>query len=96
MNLTAVQKMRLGERRALLRERWGIEIQYSNPESACPIDILEKEERIGRIVRSGNLVVLELPEIDEFDGDKACGPDALEIWEYRGFEVGPAADRDAE
>lgn len=96
MNLTTIQEMQPGERRVLLAEEWGIEIHYSHPRSAYPIDILQKEERVGRIVRSGNMVVLELPGIDELDGDKACGPDALEIWEYRGFEIGPAADRDAE
>lgn len=42
------------------------------------------------------MVVLEVLGIDELDGDKAYGSDALEIWEYRGFEIGPAADRDAE
>ena len=94
--LTTIQKMQLGERRVWLRETWGVEIQYSAPPAAYPVDILWKGQRIGGIVRSGNRVILELPGIGDLDGDKAFGPDALEIWEYRGFEIGPAADRGAE
>lgn len=95
-DLTAIEEMRPDERSVWLRETWGLEIQYSNPEAAYPMDILRNGKQIGRIVRSGNLVVLELPGIDDLDSDKACGPDALEIWEYQGFEIGPAADLDAE
>ena len=94
--LTTIQEMQVAERADWLRKTWGIEIRSANPGSGYPMDILRKEEPIGRIVRSGNLVVLELPGIDELNGDKACGPNALELWEYRGFEIGPGADRDAE
>ena len=94
--LTTIQEMQPRERRDWLRETWSVEIQYSDPPAAYPMDILREGQRIGRIVRSDNLVVLELPGIDNLDSDKACGPDALEIWEYQGFEIGPAADLDAE
>ncbi len=35
---------------------------------------------------------MELPGIDDFECDKACGPDALEIWELQGFELEPEAE----
>ena len=44
------------------------------------MDILREAPRIGETVRRGNLIALELPGVDELDGNKACGPDALEIW----------------
>ena len=94
--LTAIEKMQPLERRDWLRGTWGVEIQYSDPQAAYPMDILRNGERIGRIVRSGRLVVLELPGIDDLDRDRACGPDALEIWNYKGFEIGQAADLSAE
>ena len=94
--LTAIEKMQPQERRDWLRETWGVEIQYSNPQAPYPMDILRNGERIGRIVRSGRYVVLELPGIDDLDGEKACGPDALEIWNHEGFEIGQAADLSAE
>lgn len=94
--LTAIEKMQPQERRDWLRETWGVEIQYSHPQAAYPMDILRNGQRIGRIVRSGRLVVLELPGIDDFDREKACGPDALEIWNHEGFEIGQATDLSAE
>ena len=94
--LTAIQDMQPMERRDWLRETWGVEIQYSEPPAAYPMDILREGQPIGRILRSGNLVVLELPGVDDLDANKACGPDALELWEYQGFEIGPAADLAAE
>lgn len=94
--LTAIEKMQPQGRRDWLREAWGVEMQYSNPQAAYPIDIFRNGQRIGRIVRSGRLVVLELPRIDDFDRDTASGPDALEIWHYEGFEIGQAADLAAE
>ena len=60
------------------------------------MDVLREGQRIGGIVRSGNLVVLELPEVDAFDSDKACGPDVLEIWDFRCPQDGLAGDDAAE
>lgn len=91
--LPPIQEMRPRERAVWLRETWDVEIQYS-PAEECgyPMDILRGGRRIGEIVRSGNLVVLELPEVDELDRDKACGPDALEVWDFRHPQDGLAGD----
>ena len=95
--LTSIQETRPRERASWLRETWGVEIQYSpSEEHGDPMDILREGRRIGGIVRSGNLVVLKLPGVDEVDSNKACGPDALEIWDHQGFEIGPEADLSAE
>ena len=74
-----------------------MEIQYS-PAEKCgyPMDILRGGQRIGRIVRSGDLVVLKLPGADEVEREKACGPDALEVWDFRHPQDGLAGDDAAE
>ena len=86
------QRMQPKEREVWLRETWDLEIQYSNPPASYPMDIVKNGKRIGGIVRTGNLVVLKLPGIGDFDRDRACGPDALEIWEHQGLEFEPEAD----
>ena len=95
--LTPIQEMRPRGRADWLRETWGVEIQYS-PSEECgyPMDILREGRRIGGIVHSGNLVVLELPGVDELDSDKACGPDALEMWDFRRPQGGLLGDDAAE
>ena len=60
------------------------------------MDILRKGRRIGGIVRSGNLAVLELPGVDELEREKACGPEALEVWDFRHPQNGLAGDHVAE
>ena len=87
-----LQRMQPKEREMWLRETWGLEIQYSNPPAPYPMDIVKNGKRIGGVVRTGNLVVLELPGIEDLERDRASGPDELEIWEHQGFEFEPEAD----
>ena len=82
----AIQEMQAKERADWLRETWGMAIQdSSSAKRGHPMDILREGSRIGRIVRSenNNWVVLELPWICDLDSDKAFGPDAVEIWDFR-------------
>lgn len=90
--LPELERMKPKQRKVWLRESWGLEIQYSNPPAPYPMDIVKNGKRIGGIVRTGDLVILALPGIGDFEGYRACGPDALEIWEHQGFEFEPEVD----
>ena len=96
-SLPHIQAMRPSDRAVWLRDAWGLRIQYS-PTEKCgyPMDILRGGRRVGGIVRSGSLVVLELPGVDELERENACGPDALEVWDFRHPPDGLAGDDAAE
>lgn len=82
-SLPSIQEMQPGERADWLRNAWGVEVLYSCTEECCyPMDIFERGQRIGRIVRSGNLVVFNLPDVDCLESDRACRLDALELWDF--------------
>ena len=85
MEMKAIQEMEPTKRAETLRETWGIEIEYSNSESeGYPMDILQKGQQIGRVLRSRGRVVIELEGIGDLDSDRAfSGGDALEIWDFQ-------------
>ena len=72
------------ERADWLRKTAGIEVRYANRESDAPypMDILRNGKPVGRIVRSGSWIVIELAGIGEVDKDKAISMDALEVWDF--------------
>lgn len=96
MKLEEIQEMQPRERADWLRQTASIQLESPQSDTGYPIDILRNSDRIGKIVRSRNRIVIELEGIGEFDKEKAFNTDALEICEIEWLPNVDISDDDAE